>query len=290
MEFLKTSNVTINTGLYSCALNGVDQAAKANLALMYGDALTDRQAVNDFVFDIKYTSLLRSIVKPQVAMFLDGKRIFNPTPKYKSLPNIEWGMNWAIASYDNTKLLIHAGVAVKDNKAIIFPATQGSGKTTLSCLLGLSGWQVFSDELAIIETTTNKVLPIYRPACLKNKSIDIIRDFAPSSIMTDVTYGTQKGAVSHLKLNTFSAYKEFAPADIVTVVFPKYLNNTKIVIKEEQQIIGFSKLIKNSFNYSILGKLGFEVCSKISMQARFFNIRYSDFNEIESFLTEIVDE
>jgi HprK-related kinase A len=276
----------IDVGQYLFRVDSAPSIVKANLKLMYGDAISNSAlAPADYTVSLKHDSLLRKFLKPQVTFYLGSNSPFKPLPASQSYPVMEWGMNWCIAATDFNRLIVHAAVLVKNNKAIVFPATPGSGKSTLSAYFALNGWQLYSDEMAIIDLESLKVMPLFRPVCLKNESISLIKEWFPQSILTGIAKDTQKGDVAHLKVNSFAEYKKFLPADIVAIVFPKYQENTETEPYKINKIAGFEKLAANSFNYNILGSTAFSTIQKIIENTQQVEINYNDLSDVDDLLT-----
>ncbi|AUC89096.1 HprK-related kinase A [Alteromonas sp. MB-3u-76] len=283
-------HVNLDTGLYKFRFTGVPRFLLNQLTLLYDSGLVDSwNEPVDYTIDLLGSGLLRRLFRTQRVLSLDGQRIFNPVPVMKCLPSMEWAMNWCIGSFDHRHLLIHSAVAERDGKAILFPASQGSGKSTLSAFMGLKGWNLFSDELAIVDLESNTVNPIFRPASLKNKSIDIIKEAVPHSVFSNTTTGTQKGSVAHLKTSNFTQFQTFAPSKICAVVSPKYKANTQLAINKLNSMQLFALLVKNSFNYSVLGVSGFKTIEEIVRQSEGYSVNYSDFEQIIPFLSGLID-
>ena len=245
--------------------------------------LTDERPV-DFRVGLYREALLRTIYKPQVTFRSGSARPFKPIPKSQAYPMLEWGMNWCIASYEYTRLIIHAAVLVRDGNAIIFPADPGSGKSTLAAGLSLTGWDLYSDEMAIIDLQTLEAQPIFRPVCLKNESIGLIQNWHPSAIMTERFVDTTKGDVAHLRSIDRKTFDSLAPARVKAVVFPKYAANTQLQSQRLSESDGLEKLIKNAFNYHMLGRAAFETCVAITNSAEFHTLAYQDLEDVAKFL------
>ncbi len=276
----------IDVGQYLFRVDSVPSIVKNNLKLMYGDAVSNISlAPADYTISLKHDSLLRKFLKPQVTFYLGSNSPFKPLPASQSYPVMEWGMNWCIAATDFNRLIVHAAVLVKNNKAIVFPATPGSGKSTLSACFALNGWKLYSDEMAIIDLESLKVMPLFRPICLKNESISLIKKWFPESILTEIAKDTQKGDVAHLKVNSFSEYKKLLPTDIIAIVFPQYQEKTKTKPYKINKISGFEKLAANSFNYNILGSTAFNTIQRIVERTQQVEINYSDLSDVDELLT-----
>ena len=197
-------------------------------------------------------------------------------------------MNWCVASSEANWLVVHAAILAKNDKAIMFPAPPGSGKSTLTAHLALSGWRLLSDEMTIIELNTTTAIPFVRPISLKNNSIHLVKEWFPDATMSEIAKDTQKGDVAHVKPPIESIQAGEQKAEIVSVIFPKYDVNKKLDIYELQQTDTFMQLANNAFNYNIIGEPAFTTIEKIVNECSGFEIHYNDLNEVENFLLEDV--
>lgn len=282
-------NLVLDVGIYRFCIEGCPKSIAIELSQLYGKSVNFKpQTPIDYVLSIKYTSFFRRFIKPQVCIYIDNQRPFNPINPKLLLPAIEWGMNWCIASYDYTHLLIHSSVLVKNNKAIIFPATPGSGKSTLAAYFSLHGWSVYSDEMAIIPLGTNTVVPMHRPASLKNQSINIIKGDQSNKTMSSTTFGTHKGDIAHLKLSDRQAFDLLKEVTVVAAVFPKFKKESDLLVETISQVEGFAKFVHHSFNYSVLGSEGFTTLSKVVDSMDFYTAKYSSYDGLDSFLDGLV--
>jgi HprK-related kinase A len=275
----------INCGQYQFDLATADKAVKQAVQLVYGDA-TVTDEVADFTLRLTPGSMLRRLIKPQISFYCDQHAPFKPLPVSQAYAVLEWGMNWCIAAHEYGRFLVHAAVLVKNDRAILLPAFPGSGKSTLSAYLGLSGWTVYSDEMAIIDPVTLQVQPLFRPVCLKNNSIALVQGWQPDCVMTPICRDTQKGDVAHVKVLSWQRYSQLTPVPVCAVVFPKYIAQSALTIYQLTQLDAFAQLSRNAFNYNVLGAQGFDLVNRIVRQAALFQVEYSDVAELDAFLTE----
>lgn len=277
----------IDSGLHSFRILGAPKNIQHALFTLYGEC--NQRKFADF--QIRLVSKgLRKYIKPQVSIEIEGQQPFNPVPPDKLLPSIEWAMNWCVAAYEHNHLLFHAAVVEKNNKSIIFPAQSGSGKSTLSTYLALNGWHLFYDEMAVIELENAKTLPIFRPSSLKNESIDIIKSFASNINMSRTTDKTHKGSIAHVMPHTRETYQSFKPCNACAVISLNFSPNSVTEIVELDKAVGMSSMLLNAFNYSVVGKPAFEALVDLSNRARFFEVSYSNMQELEVFLSEFVED
>ncbi|MCF4010256.1 HprK-related kinase A [Rheinheimera sp. UJ63] len=279
----------INCGQYSFDLATSLPLIQKSANLIYGDAPVSG-VISDFNLSLNASSLLRRFVKPQVSFLCDQHSPFKPLPLNQGYALLEWGMNWCIAAHEYTRFLIHSAVLVKNDKAILCPASPGSGKSTLSAYLGLSGWYVYSDEMAIIDMDEQRVLPMFRPVCLKNESISLLQSWHPSATVTPVCRDTQKGDVAHVKVLSWSQYQQLRPAPIAGLVFPRYKVGSDLKIYQLDQLDSFNQLSHNAFNYNVLGKSAFKAAAQIVGNAKSFEVEYSKLTDLALFFDELVQD
>lgn len=278
----------VDTGQYLFHINSKSKKVFKNLSFLYEGAIfTESKRPADYSVSLKKDSFLRRFIKPQITFYLGNEAPFKPLPESQIYPVVEWGMNWCIAATDFNHLIIHAAVLVKNDQAIIFPAAPGSGKSTLSSYFSLSGWQLYSDEMAIIELNTLKVKPLFRPICLKNDSITLVKKWFPDAKLTEKTADTQKGDVAHLKATAWSDFQRYKPVDVSAIVFPKYnadIEGTQAYMLNKVE--GFNKLSGNAFNYNILAEKGFNAMGRIIDRTTQAEIFYNDLSDVITLLDE----
>ncbi|MEW6990587.1 HprK-related kinase A [Colwelliaceae bacterium 6441] len=262
------------------------------LKKLYGDyeqITTDE--FYDFCVEVKPSKGLRRWIKPTVDFYFDEhKKPFKPLPASQCYPMLEWGMNWCIASHAHQYFIMHSAAIALNGKGILMPAPQGSGKSTLCAAMVNSGWQLFSDELGLIEPTTLNMVACTRPINLKNDSIDIIKSFRPDTSFSEKAYDTQKGTVALLKPPKTSVQKMQQPAKLTAIVFPKYVKGSSCNLTQIPQYDAFHLLIDNSFNYHVLGQKGFETVGKMLHSSNCYTLEYSDFDEANQCLTQLINE
>ena len=277
----------INTGFNTFNLTYAPNDVLVNVNEMYEVEHCKNEV--DFNISLKSKGLLRKVIYPQISFFLGSEEPFKPLPRSHSYPFLEWSMNWVTTAYMSNALLIHAAVLEKNGKAIIFPAPPGSGKSTITAYLMLQGWRLLSDEMTIIDLTTNKAIPSVRPVCLKNDSIDIVAGWKNITHLTAKHKDTHKGTISHLRPTDISFANKNKHCDIVSVIFPKYTAGEVLQIEPIEKAHVLIKLIDNSFNFTTLGEPAFSCLKHVVNSAISYNIYHNDLSELKDFLdSEII--
>lgn len=236
--------------------------------------LADSSEFVDYYVKLKTPQFLRRWYKPQVLFDFDGRIPFKPLPLAQAFPMLEWGMNWCIANHAHQWLILHAAVIAKQDRAVIMPAPPGSGKSTLCAGLVGNGWRLLSDELAIIDMESGKIVPMPRPVGLKNQSIEIIRSFLPDAVIGPVCHDTRKGTVAHMAASRQDSQNR-EKAIPRWIVFPQYVAESEAVLTPHPKAHAMVELANNAFNYNIAGLAGFKRLAQIVDDSEAFNFRYS---------------
>ena len=259
-----------------------------NIHRMYPIVSSDASFIPDYRVSVKAPSLLKQYFRPSVSFLCDDREPFLPMPQDKAYAMLEWGMNWVVASHEVQHVVIHSAVLAKGNKAVLFPAPPGSGKSTLTSWLCHNGWRLLSDEMAIIEPETSTVLPSVRPICLKNNSISLVKEWGLADKLSSIAKNTHKGDVAHLTPPPDSWEQRKVPAKIVGIVYPRYDKNTFCDVYDLNQLQSLNALAKNSINHSVLDKRGFNTVVKLVDNAKSFEVCYNNVNELQQFLEQDV--
>ena len=214
----------------------------------------------------------------QVNLWSEGTRPFEPYPLHSALPLFEWGSNYLLSQRLNAYLLLHAGVVAREDRALILPAAPGSGKTTLSCALSLAGWRFLSDEFGIVDMDSGELLPMVRPAPLKNRSIEIIGQ-RPGAVLGPLYPRTRKGDVAHFVPDRASFADRHRRARPRLVVFPAFRAGAPLRCTPLDKAAAAMRLGLNSFNYRALGPAGFDAVVALTRAVQAYELSYGDLDE-----------
>ena len=206
---------------------------------------------------------VRRWLKPQAVFRFDGNPPFKPLAAAQAFPLLEWGLNWCVSAHCHQFLVVHAAVVERNGCAAIMPAPPGSGKSTLCAALVARGWRLLSDELALIDVDTGRVVPLPRPISLKNASIEVIGRFWPQAVMSAVVHDTLKGSVVHVRPPATSVRDALQTALPGWVVLPRYRADHPLTLEPLAKAAAFMQLVDSAFNYSMHGRRGFDVLANL---------------------------
>ena len=279
---LRRGNLLLDLHPFVARLKSNVPTLARDVALMYADfSVLPADAFADFHVEIARETKLANGFRPEAVFYSDGRPFFIPLAPAQSFAGLEWGLNWCVTSTSHQYLIFHAAVIERDGKAAVFPAPPGSGKSTLCAGLVMKGWRLLSDELALYDMQTGLIHGMARPINLKNKSIDVIRAFAPHAQLTTPVPNTSKGTVALVRPPVESVRRVREPAQPRWIILPKYARDAPPDMAPHSRARAFMLLAEQSFNYQIHGQQGFDEVSRLIDQTDCFRFTYSRLEDAE---------
>jgi len=290
-ERLHNAGIWLRTGPFSVLIRSRIPSVAEGLTDLYGqfEVRDTREAFADFHVSLNAPNVLRRWLRPQVDFSFDGQLPFKPLPFDQAYPMLEWGLNWCVSMHAHQYLIIHAAVVEKNGRAAILPAPPGSGKSTLTAGLILSGWRLLSDELTLIDRKTGLIHPLPRPVSLKNQSIPVIQAFSDKAFINRPSHDTAKGTVAHMRPPKESVRRQHEPAQPAWVIFPKWSNNAVTELAPRSSAQTFMFLAQNAFNYSHLGADGFRVGTQLIDHVDCYDFAYNQLDEAVRVFDNLAD-
>lgn len=272
--------IYLRTGAFVTHLRSSIGHMADGIGLLYADyPLLDAPGFADFYVDMAQVGGLRRLAGRQVMFRHDGRAPFKALPLDQAFPMFEWSMNWCVSSRAHDYLIIHAAVIERDGMAAILPAPPGSGKSTLCAALVARGWRLLSDELTMVRLSDGLVEPLPRPISLKNASIEVIRAYAPEAVISRSVHDTTKGTVAHVKPPADSVARADEAVRAAWIVFPQYAEGEAATLTSIAPGRAFMQVAENGFNYSLLGRAGFDALGRMMAGADSFHFRYSSLDD-----------
>jgi hypothetical protein len=279
-QSLAGDGLHLGIGPFTVRLHSPLASLANGLGILYAEYPVERDAGGfaDFHLTIGHPRGLRRWVRPQAIFQFDGGTPFQPVPRAHAIAVFEWGLNWVIANNAHQYLIIHAAVVERGGRALVLPGAPGAGKSTLCAALVSRGWRLLSDEMTMIDDE-RRLVPIPRPISLKNRSVDVIRAFAPDAVLGPPIVDTKKGDVVHVRAPTDSVLRSGETALPRWIVFPKYTPDAETSLTPESKGKAFMRLADQAFNYSVLGRHGFDVLGDVIDACDAFDLCYGDLED-----------
>ncbi len=272
--------LVLQTGPFRTRIVSHTQPVLRGLATLYSNhELSPADGIDDFCVRVDPVWGPRAVWRPQIVFQFDKQIPFKPLPADHAFASLEWGLNWCIAAHAHHYLLLHAAVLEKNGRAVILPGYPGAGKSTLTAALSLSGFRLLSDEMGVIDRDDGLLVPLARPVNLKNASIDIIRAFAPHAVFGDIVDDTHKGTVAHLKPSAESVRRAGEKAHPALLIFPRWQAAAATQLQPRARADAFMEVANHSFNYELLGGLGFDLAAALVDACDCYDFVYSDLAE-----------
>ncbi len=257
------------------------------LARLYGEFQLTETPFVDFHVRIDAVGGPRRFYHPQAQFWVDDYPPFKPLPRDQCFAMLEWGMNWCIASHAHYYLMLHAAVLERDGHALIMPGDPGAGKSTLTAALMLDGWRLLSDEIALVDRSDGLLRGLARPVSLKNASIGVIRDHAPQAVLGATAHDTHKGSVAHLKPSGDSVLRVNETAPPTWIVFPRWRSGAEARLTPHSRSAAFLHLASHAFNYSLLGRTGFQRVAALMDHCDCRDFEYSRLHDATTLFREL---
>ncbi len=277
---MASSEINLKVGAYHVGFSSQIDQVIDNFYLLYQYfELSPPQAFIDFHVSVNKPRGIRAFIKPQSEFKFDYRIPFRPLPLSQAMPSLEWGLNWVFANFCHTKLILHAAVLEKNGAAVILPGNPGSGKSTLCAALTMEGWNLLSDELAMIDMDNHHLCYLGRPINLKNHAIEIIKKHYPTAVFSDLFIDTNKGDVALLQPPERNiANFDHAPKP-THILFPTYNAGAKLGYTPKAKAETLIELVRNSFNYSVIGKPAFDYLAAMVTNTKNSTLTYGNLDD-----------
>ncbi len=227
--------------------------------------------------------------RPQVQFLFDGFAPFKPLPVDQAHAMFEWGLNWCIGNLDHSHLILHAAVLERAGHALILPGEPGAGKSTLTAALCQQGFRLLSDEMCLIDPASLTVTPVPRPVSLKNASIPLIQARYPAAVFSEPARDTLKGTVAHMQAPRDAVQRAGQRARAGLIVFPRYRAGSATLWQPVERPVAALRCIEQSFNYSLLGSLGFATAVALTAASSCHELVYSQLDDVIPLLARALD-
>lgn len=261
---------------------------------LYSDFEIPDASFIDFQFGVHRVPIWQRIFSNQVVTSAEGEKLFSNVQLGSAVAYWEWGINRCISGGCHHLLMLHAAVLAQRDHALIIVGQSGAGKSTLCAGLMFAGWRLLSDEFAmtplIDETSTScELLGLAQPIALKNKSLQVIRQLRPEAIIGPVSKNTVKGDVAHLKPDASSVANVHRAARPAMIVFVNYQPGSPTRLSPVTKGMAMYRLAKNSFNFGMTGRKGFDTLAMIVDQCQAFELTYCEMDEVTVTLQDEFD-
>jgi HprK-related kinase A len=226
-------------------------------------------------------------VRPQATLALNGATPFLPLPERYAGPSLEWGLNWCVGNNAHQYVAVHAAVVERGGRALMLPAPPSSGKSTLCAALVSAGWRLLSDEFALIDPSSGRLLPIPRPVSLKDASIELIRRRNPTAVFGPEAEDIEGCRFVHMRPPADSVRRAAEPARPGWLIVPGFVAGRSTTLERLPKARALMHVAGQSFNYNYLGPTGYTCLAALIREAECYRLEYSDLDDVLALLDRL---
>ncbi|HJW87803.1 MAG TPA: hypothetical protein VJ440_14310 [Candidatus Brocadiaceae bacterium] len=217
---------------------------------------------------------------PAYALSESGKVVFRGGNPVAALAFLEWFVINAVVRKNLTHIMFHASALAFGNTGVIFPASSGSGKTTIALALIAQGFQYLSDEVAMIDAEDFTLRPLPRGLAIRENAFHLLQSlnkpppsigFYPQSPPTHFRYFNPT-AFTHQAIEQ--------PVSVRHVIFlDKPAVSTKTHLKKIPKAQAVSQLLSCSFANRPLAEDNIAHCIKLSQRTDCYTLTGGNLQE-----------
>ena len=285
---LRTSGFGVQIGPFSVKVRSSVTEVAEGIAFFYRDHPTPESEFFDFHISINPATPLRRWKNTHVNFDVDGMTPFKPIPKALAFSAFEWGLDYCFSSVLQNHLIVNAAAVEKTGCTLILPAQAGSGKSTLTAGLVSRGWNLLSDELALIPINNPEaVTPVTRPICLKNESIEVVKGYAPQSVFGPVTRSVETGDMAYMQAPQVAAPNVSQSNSARYLVFPRHNSFGNARLNPKSKARAFLEAAHLSFNFDVLGRTGFDLLNRVVTTSHCYDFIHCQLDDAVTKLDEL---
>jgi hypothetical protein len=195
-----------------------------------------------------------------------------------------WRLNQDVAkSAGADTVVLHAAVAVQDERAVVICAPPDHGKSTLVVGLAQRGLAYAGDEFAPLDLRAGLLTPVPRPPVLEGPALRLLPDLEPPCTFS---WFAEQWLVDPGRL---AGGVTTDPVSPVLVVVPSYVPNAKLEVQELARSAAVTHLLGQVFNMPAVQRAGFRAVVNLVRHCRAVSIVSSDLEATCNVVLEWMD-
>jgi len=258
---------------------------------LYANFELAENEIAEFHVQIRMT---RSFLQPftrRVVFLADGHTPFASVPAEQAQALLEQGIKWAIAVRANHLLLLRTAVVAKNDSVLLLPYSGLDNRADALCAaLVHCGYRLFSDAIGVLEPETGQFLPLPMLLTLSSQAAANAASHLSAAGPTRAISLAEVDDITYVAppADSIGRYRETAPASHLIVA--EYVADAPSNIVPLAKSEAFLLLASNSFNYEMLGEMGFRAVTELLEKCSCYRLSYSDYSAALLELNELLDE
>ncbi len=245
---------------------------------LYGPYRTRTAEPPDFEIEIETRRSWRSMRRYH-HVSVNGEEAFAVREADSVLPHIEWALNMHVIRSLPGCLQIHAAVMSSGGVGVVFAGRPGQGKSTLAAALLARGWSYLSDEFAMIDPLTRRLMAYPKAICIKAGSFAPLRKLGLPLEGSRIGLKGAKGRV--LLLDPLRVRRDAVspPCPVGLIVFPEYGGGAGPAAEPVSRARTMFELTQVAFNLVKFRTRGMELLCDVVRGAECYRLRTGDLSE-----------
>lgn len=222
----------------------------------------------------------------RLSVFRGRRRLWAADSAAELIPWLEFEVvDWLLARLGRY-VQLHAAVVQRGGRAIVLAGGPDAGKTSMACALGLAGWGVMGDEVALVEPRGSRVLSFPRAMLVESgtvRRLPELRRVEPRRVELD------RGPASVRYVNPASVGGKVRDrARICAVAFPEWSKKGSVSAVGEREAL--ERLLCASMNGGRHPRLSVDTCVGLVRNAARLRVRTARLRESARRLSDAVEE
>jgi hypothetical protein len=211
------------------------------------------------------------------------RRLWEVETEAELIPWVESEVvNWLLSRFRRL-VHVHASVVERSGRAVVIAGAPDCGKTSLACALGLAGWNVMGDEVALIRPRDRRVFAFPRAMLVKSgtaRRLPELRDVPARTVWLE------KGAerVRYVAPRRFGRAR--ASARIEAVVFPEWTRQESV--SEIGELDALERLLRCTMNAEGAAGRAVKGCVEVVRQTRAFRLGVAKLADTAHLLSQAI--
>lgn len=207
------------------------------------------------------------------AVFRDGRRLFGCDRPDDLVALLLWWVNRTVCFETNHRLMVHAAVAAVDGRAVVMPAPQQSGKTTLVAALVADGFGYLTDEAAAFDPATGTIEAYPKWLSMKPGSWPLFPHLRPALPPEQAAFAT---AQWHVDPNVIRTGAVVSAAEPGWIIAPRYRPGAMTSLEPTSRAEALAILAGEAFNLARMGPVGFQALAGVVRRSRCWRLTTGD--------------
>lgn len=218
-------------------------------------------------------------------LFCDGSSI-------QRVDNAGSMVDWIVADIGRRALMtsrsfvaVHAATASLGGVGVVLSAPPDHGKTTTVLGLALAGWEVLSDEAALVSPADGSIHAFPRPLMLSSETLGL---FPTLSSSFPPAYEAFRRLTHHVAFADLPAGRPGAPFLAACVVLPRFQRGSPTSLEPLSRAETLTALVDQCFNLRAFGGAAMAVLGRLVRDADCYRLTIGDLTAAVNLLGGLV--